>query len=216
MEPRKRFLRREPSQGRSRALVESIVTAFDQLVRAFDDEGEVTIERLVERAGVSIGSFYEYFKNKDGLLGVVLERATRENFESLLRAYDAEPHPDLESAVRFLAARLVETYLAHPARTRLLLAGIGRLDWLRVITSERDRFARHLAERAARLLPQATHAQLEPVMIELCDIAMGVLVSQLYRAPRPPEDVAEQLATLGLAVIHAKLPGSEEAALATE
>lgn len=204
----RRLLRREPAQARSRALVEAIVTAFDQMLRTFGDEDEVTIERLVERAGVSIGSFYEYFTNKDGLLGTLVERATRENFDALLRDYDAHVHADITAAIDFLAIRVSGTYLAHPARTRMLLAGIGRLNWLRTITAERDRFAIELAKRAVPLLPQHSLEVLIEVMTEFCDVGMGVLVSHLYRPPRPVEAAAKQLSVLAHAILAAKSEGA--------
>ena len=207
--PRKRLFRREPSQARSRALVDAIVTAFDQMLRTFGNEDDVTVEKLVDRAGVSIGSFYEYFRNKDGLLGMVVERATRENFDALLRAFDASPSHDLESTIRFLADHVAATYLAHPVRTRMLLSGIGRLNWMRTITAERDRFAVEMAKRAEKLLPDFPREHLVDKMIELCDVAMGVVISHLYREPRSVDAVARQLTALGLAIVSAPPPKPE-------
>ena len=211
-EPRRRgprrLLRREPTQARSRALVESVLVALDQLLRTVSDERELTIERLVERAGVGIGSFYEYFTNKDSLLGVLVERATRDNFQQLLATFDAQPRPDIESAVRALARLVAETYLAHPARTRMLLAGIGRLNLTKVVNAERDRFATELATRMGPLLPGLAHDEVVAVSIESCDAAIGVIVGHLYRGPQPIDRVADQLAVIVLAIIAARVRAS--------
>ena len=185
-----------------------MLTAFDQLVRTIGDEREITIERLVERAGVGIGSFYEYFTNKDSLLGVLVERATRENFQQLLAAFDAQPHADLRAAVRFLGRHIAETYLAHPVRTRMLLAGIGRLNLLRVINAERDRFAAELATRFAKFAPDEPLARLVEIAIEGCDAVIGVVVGHLYRGPQPVDRVADQLGAVGIAIIEARLGSS--------
>jgi AcrR family transcriptional regulator len=199
-----RFLRREPTQARSRALVDSIVDAFDQLLRTFSDERDVTIERLVARAGVGIGSFYEYFTNRDSLIGALVERATRENFDALLADYDKHEPTTLEDAVALFANRIASTYLAHPARTRMLLIGIGRLNLLDAITAERDRFAAELATRASRLVPGRDRESLLQSMIAACDAVMGVVVGQLYRPPRSLEDASRELAQIGLAVLRAE------------
>jgi AcrR family transcriptional regulator len=195
------FLRREPTQARSRVLVDSILVAFDQLLRTLGDERQVTIDRIIDRAGVSLGSFYEYFLDKDSLVGALVERATRENFATLLAAYDEHPAADLPGALRFFAERLVDTYLAHPARTRLWLAGIGRLQLMRFVTGERDRFARELAVRAAPLTGRP-EAELVDALVVGCDACMGILVSELYRArPHRRDEIVARLVEVGAALV---------------
>jgi AcrR family transcriptional regulator len=197
----RRYLRREPTQARSRVLVDSILVAFDQLLRTFGDEREVTIERILTRAGVSLGSFYEYFTNKDSLVGALVERATRDNFVALLAAYDASAPRDLPDAVRFLANRVVDTYLAHPARTRIWLAGIGRLHLMRLVTSERDRFAGELTKRAARLTSRSEQ-ELAGVMITACDAMIGIVVGELYREhPRSRDEVAAHMVQMATSIL---------------
>ena len=59
--------RNEPRQRRSKVLVESILLAAAEI---FDRDGyeETTTDRIAERAGVSVGSLYNYFANKDAVL----------------------------------------------------------------------------------------------------------------------------------------------------
>ena len=58
--------RKIPSQRRSLETVERIVSAA---ARVFAEEGvAATTDRIAARAGVSIGSLYQYFPNKDALL----------------------------------------------------------------------------------------------------------------------------------------------------
>lgn len=200
MKPR-RYLRREPTQARSRVLVDSILVAFDQLLRTFGDERDVTIERILSRAGVSLGSFYEYFTNKDSLVGALVERATRDNFVTLLAAYDAYSPRDLTDAVRFLAERIVDTYLAHPARTRIWLGGIGRLQLMRLVTAERDRFAGELTKRAARLISRPD-AELRDRMITGSDAMIGIIIGELYRErPRARDEVVAHMVEIGVGIL---------------
>lgn len=58
--------RKTPSQQRSRFTYDTILEAA---ARVFDAEGmSATTNRIAERAGVSVGSLYQYFPNKQALL----------------------------------------------------------------------------------------------------------------------------------------------------
>jgi AcrR family transcriptional regulator len=64
--------RREPSQRRSRVIVASIVEAGRRLL-AEGGEGALTTNRIAERAGVSIGSLYRYFENKQAIVAAICD-----------------------------------------------------------------------------------------------------------------------------------------------
>ena len=64
--------RKQPQQRRSRATVDKILAAAAQVLA---EEGDgATTDRIAARAGVSIGSLYQYFPNKGALM---LELARR-------------------------------------------------------------------------------------------------------------------------------------------
>src|SRR5947207_4379776 len=65
--------RRRPRQERSRDTVEAIVEAAAQV---FERHGYAagTTNRIAERAGVSIGSLYQYFPNKDAIVAELARR----------------------------------------------------------------------------------------------------------------------------------------------
>lgn len=60
-------LRRKPRQARSTELVAAILEAAVQVL-ATEGAGRFTTARVAERAGVSVGSLYQYFPNKAALL----------------------------------------------------------------------------------------------------------------------------------------------------
>jgi AcrR family transcriptional regulator len=67
--------RRAPKQDRSRAIVAAIVAAGRDLL-ARDGPASLTTNRIAERAGVSIGSLYRYFADKEAVLAAIYEADT--------------------------------------------------------------------------------------------------------------------------------------------
>lgn len=65
--------RRIPRQSRSRALVEAILEATARVLTEHGYAGTNT-NLVAERAGVSVGSVYQYFPNKDSLITALHER----------------------------------------------------------------------------------------------------------------------------------------------
>jgi AcrR family transcriptional regulator len=67
--PRKPHLssRKEPQQARSSELVAAVLDAAVQVLEA-EGAGRFTMARVAERAGVSVGSLYQYFPNKAAIL----------------------------------------------------------------------------------------------------------------------------------------------------
>lgn len=63
---------RTPRQSRSRATVDAIVEAGFQAVAA--QGTAVTTRQIADRAGISIGSLYEYFGNKEAIFEAIHQR----------------------------------------------------------------------------------------------------------------------------------------------
>lgn len=75
--------RKQPSQSRSRALVDAVVEAC---LRILDAEGPqaLTVQRIAEVSGATVGSIYQYFPNKDAIVALVYERMLHEEAERVL------------------------------------------------------------------------------------------------------------------------------------
>ena len=116
------FPRRKPAQERSRATVDAIVEAA---AHVFDARGyaHTTTNHIALRAGVSIGSLYQYFPNKDAILVALLERHVDDGARlvvELARRAQAE-----DWSLRTILERLIEAivgyHLAAPKLQNVLL-----------------------------------------------------------------------------------------------
>ncbi|WOK17158.1 helix-turn-helix domain-containing protein [Rhodopseudomonas sp. BAL398] len=90
--------RKIPRQARSRATVEVILDATALLLV---DEGfeQTTTNRIAERAGVSIGSLYQYFPNREAVVGAVAQRVEAGISEPLWLGLSQKHESDLRSEI---------------------------------------------------------------------------------------------------------------------
>jgi AcrR family transcriptional regulator len=118
--------RKQPRQARSRATVDAILTATAQvLVEAGYDKA--TTNMIARRAGVSIGSLYQYFPNKEALVAALCDRHMDETTQSLLSKFVALRHQPLEACIRSLIRMLLEMHAREPVLHRVLIEQIPRL-----------------------------------------------------------------------------------------
>lgn len=140
-----RMPRKKPRQARSQATVDVIL---DAATRVFSATGfdEANTNVIAERAGVSIGSLYQYFPNKLALLAGVRERHLRHFSACLCLACGqgcAMPFPE---AVRMVVDETVGWFVKQGA-----LAGVFRCELPhpdrddRAIAATRALFAAHRA-----------------------------------------------------------------------
>jgi AcrR family transcriptional regulator len=105
--------RRDPSQRRALELLGAIRQAALEIIEK-DGPGALTTNRVAERAGVSIGSLYHYYPNKEAVVADLFEtrvRALVDDIESLRATVRFEDLP-LPDALRGYIALA----LAHRAR----------------------------------------------------------------------------------------------------
>lgn len=117
---------RTPTQKRSKATVEAIVDAgFAALAEV--GAADVTTRQIAEKAGVGVGSFYEYFENKEQLFGAMTERVVNELCVRFRTAAPALVRLPLAEIIRELVRILYELLEANDGRYRIAARQVFQL-----------------------------------------------------------------------------------------
>lgn len=146
--------RRRPSQARSEHTVQLIFEATAQVLRE-GGEAALTTNRIAERAGLSIGTLYQYFDSKEAIVLAILSR-TREKVMQQLDQLMADADSKLVEPRALLRAYVhlyVGAFGVGATDQRELVRLAWALDRHEVIVQS----LRHASERLAIHLQRLQH-----------------------------------------------------------
>lgn len=111
--------RRQPQQWRARQTVEAVLDAVVRILKR-EGAGAVTTNRAAEVAGVSIGSVYQYFPNKQAIF-IALHRRHIEQVDRIIQTtlveHASAPIADL---MRAMIEGMIEAHSSDPELHQLL------------------------------------------------------------------------------------------------
>lgn len=125
--------RRTPKQERAQATVDAILQATAQLLVADGGVARLSTNRIAKRAGVSVGTLYQYFPDKEAIVQALGEQTLDRQFqlfhEDLMRVLSVDQ--DLEDQVRALVKGILDHKRMEPELSRVLLTSgaVGSADW---------------------------------------------------------------------------------------
>lgn len=134
--------RKHPSQERSRETVAVILEAAARILESRGLEGYNT-NAVAEKAGVSIGSLYQYFPGKDALTIALIRSFEDDLLQSVKTAIAASQHDTLTQALQRIVRAL---YGAHIHRAALNV----------VLEAEEQRLQQHIPENKETLASLVT------------------------------------------------------------
>lgn len=180
---------KRPVQARSKATVAAIVEATTHILTLAGYDA-LTTNHVAERAGVSIGSLYQYFPSKEALVAEVLDRHC-DHVEALIaRVFMQSIALGPAELAREVVAAFYDAHAENPPLSRVLseqLPRLGKLQRLEEIT------AGIVTMVAAYLEPRAAELRVaEPSRAAFYAVELGealVMAAILKR----PEDTREQV-----------------------
>ena len=140
--PRKRSTtpRKLPQQDRSRTTVEAILEATAHILT---EEGyeKASTNRIAERAGVSIGSLYQYFPNKESLMAALMEQHSHEIAELVESKLSDLFDKPLEMVIPELIRAVIAAHAINPRLHQVLNEEIPRSERLQQMQQAEARIA---------------------------------------------------------------------------
>jgi AcrR family transcriptional regulator len=157
LEPRK-----PPIQRRSRQTVEELLQAAAQV---FEENGYAgaTTNRIAERAGVSIGTLYQYFPNKDAMVVALLERHVSETVERLRGwvGHMVEERHGLRAALFDYVSGMLDMHASRPRLQHILLEEVRLPERVHQALLAAERSAARTVAGLLRLYPEVRHPRLD-------------------------------------------------------
>ncbi len=105
--------RKRPVQRRSQATVDAILDAAAQVLRK-KGYAKTTTNTIAERAGVSIGSLYEYFPNKDAVFAALQEKLHRAQFASVISQISIAATASAKDVIEKVLSARISSALEQP------------------------------------------------------------------------------------------------------
>ena len=127
LEPRK-----TPVQARSAASVEAILKATIQVLTSVGKE-RLTTTRVALRAGVSIGTLYQYFPNKSALLQAALNRHLNEVSEAVERVCQEQKANTLQHMATALINRFLDAKMKDAKASAALYSVSSDVDGAKIV-----------------------------------------------------------------------------------
>ena len=146
--------RKSASQERSRATVQALL---DATARVLTKEGydRASTNRIAATAGVSVGSLYQYFPNKEALVAALVARHNRDMLDLLREALKEVASLDLATAIAKLVRAAVDAHRVDPALHRVFdeqVPRMGQLAKIEALQGETFRLVRcYLEERRSEI-----------------------------------------------------------------
>jgi len=162
--------RKRPRQNRSKETVESILGATARILVKHGFDG-LTTNAVAEQAGVSIGSLYQYFPNKQALVAALIERRLDDKnarTHAALAQVAAAPFP---VAVRTMIRLTIENYAAAPELSRVLIEQVPRVGRMARIAE--------LHQGTLKLVAAVLQARKHELAVRDPDMAAFVLVASI-------------------------------------
>lgn len=179
--------RKTPRQARAAATIEAIYTATIQLLLA-DGVSRLTTTRVAERAGVSVGTMYQYYPHKQALLFAVVERQMEIITVAMLAAADDLRGRDLATVAEGLAIAWLDAKTADIVASRAIYGIAAEFDLGEKMAQAMDLMMAVIGDLLATV-PDARFADVPSVAFMLSAL-LGGSVRAVMEVEASPENLA--------------------------
>lgn len=186
--------RKQPRQARAQATVGAILKATAQLLVSGGYD-QLTTNRVAAKAGVSVGSLYQYFPGKEALVAALVDEHHAEMLALLNGTMAGLGQNDVEGATRVFVTAMFRAHALEPELHRVLVMEVPRITGLNKV--------RDLMDEARPLVRMFLELHRARLRVQDLDAAAFLLVYAVQGATQA-------------AVLHGRLVTSNADAMAAE
>ena len=180
------YLRKVPRQSRSRSVVEAIIEAASERL-AHDGDNAVTVQGVADRAGVGIGSLYDYFGDRGSLLAAIAAKITEDNRHAFDRELERTTDLDLEEAIGRIVDFCIARFTSSKRGTRAVLKIAYAIGFMPTLAASTNLGVASLA-RMMRQRDDVTVADPELAAWTVTHAMMGIAHTLIWQDRGPPPD----------------------------
>lgn len=167
--------RKSPVQARSTATIDVL---HEATIHVLLKEGlaRCNTTRIAERAGISVGSIYQYYPNRDSLLATILEKhlnSVAERVEQICLEYQGAL---LDTMVTALVHEILMAKLSHPEKSRALYAIAAERGGLQLSKQMMDR----MITAIANLLESASDIHFDESIV-VAEVILSAIMGSIRR-----------------------------------
>lgn len=196
--------RRKPRQARAEETVSAILEAAAQILEAAGLAG-FTTNAVAERAGVSIGTLYQYFGDKNAVLRALAERELNAVLQRVAEVLRGDTDPTVEGRVRAMIRAIVGAFRGRQRARKAIMQAVLSQGQGAEMMAPVAAFMTRAGETVGRS-PQAVFAALTPEQIFVVSRAMMGAVRAAVIEEKPffkSRSFEDELVRLVLAYLHA-------------
>ncbi|WP_274424926.1 TetR/AcrR family transcriptional regulator [Chelativorans sp. YIM 93263] len=192
--------RKTPRQSRSQA---TYVAVLEGAARILETEGghRLTTNHVAERAGVSVGTLYQYFPGKEAILAELIRQMRQDMLTDFEEAAREAKGKDLAFALDALIAASLRHHLRRPA----LAQALERVESELQLNDEIHALKARMRELIVEVLRERRIMEPERTAFDLMALSRGISDAAIQSDQRDFDDLQQRLSRairgyLGLAV----------------
>lgn len=186
-----RYMLKVPVQKRSRETVSSIVESCARLLIT-NPYHEITTDKIAAMAGVSIGSLYQFFANKEAIVSAVIDDLLTKDIAVLTQGLAELPQTDLDSKIK----ALIEMGFARFHTDRGLRAALqnvqGLLDYWESRRVFFDTYQKYLVQHLPEM-PNRDRELVALIIVSTFNNALNVNLLQTNQSPEREDQVKKEI-----------------------
>jgi AcrR family transcriptional regulator len=199
--------RKAPRQSRSQATVTAILDATARILveRGF---AQASTNAIAERAGVSVGSLYQYFPNKEALVAALHARHGDQMTAVIQRALTRAMDATLFDALAGLIEATVEAHRVDADLHRVLEQQLGGMDLETMHEEYLDVMEDRIVALLSRHRAEITAPDLKLAAFMLMNAAHGLIHAVVLQRPRGVslKQATQEIAVMTMAYLTSPRP----------